>query len=107
MASFDDREKGFENSFAHQEKISFEVEARCSKIYGLWAAEKLGLSGADADTYASSVVEANLEEPGFEDVLRKVTADFKEKSLDISDHIMRVELDKALQEARRQFSEQG
>ncbi len=105
MSGFNDREKGFENKYAFEEKMSFDVEARCSKLYGLWAAEKLGLSGADADTYALEVVESNLEEPGFDDVLRKVQADFDEKAIDISDHIMRVELDKALEEAKRQILE--
>jgi len=103
MTTFDKREKGFENAHAHEEKVSFEVEARCSKIYGLWAAEKLGLAGADADTYALEVVSANLEEPGFEDVLRKVRGDFEQKSLEVADHDMRRELDIALQEARTQI----
>ena len=72
MAVFEDREKSFESAYAHQEKLSFELEARTSKLYGLWAAEKIGLDGADAKTYASEVVDSNLEEPGFDDVLRKV-----------------------------------
>lgn len=104
MSTFDEREKSYESGYAHQEKISFEVEARCCKLYGLWAAAQIGLSGPDADTYAASVVESNLEEAGMEDVLRKVRADFDEKGLEISDHIMRTELDKALQEARKQIT---
>ena len=60
MSTFDDREQAFEQKFAHDEKISFAVEARLSKLYGLWAAEKIGLSGADAQTYAGEVVSANL-----------------------------------------------
>lgn len=102
MTTFDDREKAFESRFAHQEKLDFAVEARTSKLFGLWAAEKLGLSGADANTYAQSVVAANLEEKGFDDILRKVRKDFDAKSLEISDHLMHVELDKALAEARKQ-----
>lgn len=103
MSTFDDREKAFENKYAHEEKIGFNVEARCSKLYGLWAAEKLGIDGPAAEIYAKSVVDANLEEPGFNDILRKVRADFDEKSIDISDHVMNVELDKALEEAKRQI----
>ncbi len=103
MSTFDDREQAFEKAYAHQEKIDFNVEARCSKLYGLWAAEKLGLSGDDAQTYAMDVVSANLEEPGFDDVLQKVKADFEAKGLEISDHVMRIELDKVLEEARRQI----
>ncbi len=106
MTSFNDREKAFENKFAHQEKLDFAVEARLSKLYGLWAAEKLGLSDDDAKSYASSVVSANLEEPGFDDILRKVRKDFDEKGLDISDHVMVSELENCLQEAKKQISEQ-
>ncbi len=105
MSGFDDREKAFENKFAHEEKVGFDVEARCSKLYGLWAAEQLGLENENAATYALEVVEANLEEPGFDDVLRKVRADFEAKSLETSDHVMNVELDKALEEAKRQILE--
>lgn len=105
MNGFDDRKKGFESKYAHEEKIGFDVEARCSKLYGLWAASQIGLEGQDALTYAHEVVEANLDEPGFDDVLRKVQADFKEKNIEISDHVMRAELDKALEEARRQIME--
>ena len=107
MSGFDEREQAFESKHAHDEKISFDVEARCSKLYGLWAAEHLGLSGADAKTYAMEVVESNLEEPGFDDVLRKVRGDFDKKSLDISDHVMNVELQKALTEAKKQIAEQN
>lgn len=103
MSGFDDREQAYEKKFVHDEKISFAVEARLSKLYGLWAAEKLGLSGENAKTYASDVVAANLEEPGFDDVLRKVRKDFDEKGLDISDHVMEVELQNALVEARKQI----
>ena len=107
MTGFEDREKAYESKYAHEEKVGFDVEARCSKLYGLWAAEQIGISGADADTYAMDVVNANLEEPGFEDVLRKVRADFEEKNIDISDHVMRVELDKALAEAKQQILKDG
>ena len=79
MTTFDDREKGYEGKFVHEEKLDFAVEARLSKLYGLWAAEKLGLTDADAETYAGQVVTANLEEPGFDDILRKVRKDFDEK----------------------------
>lgn len=105
MTTFDDREKAFEKKFAHDEKLDFAVEARLSKLYGLWAAERLGLSGADAQTYAGEVVSANLEEPGFDDILRKVRKDFDEKNLDVSDHVMNVELQKCLEEAKKQMSD--
>lgn len=107
MTSFDDRKKGFENKFAHEEQLDFAVEARCSKLFGLWIAEKIGLNGADADTYAAEVVESNLEEPGFEDVLRKVKADLDEKGVEIPDEDLRIQLDRDLAEAKKQIDEQN
>lgn len=106
MTTFDNREKAFETKFAHDEKLDFAVEARLSKLYGLWAAEKLGLDGADADTYAGEVISANLEEPGFDDILRKVRKDFDAKKLDISDHVMQAELDICLAKAKKQIEEE-
>ncbi len=106
MSTLDNRGKNFESKFAHDEQLGFSIEARLSKLYGLWAAEKLGISGADAQTYAAEVVAANLEEPGFNDILRKVRADFDEKGLDISNHLMGVELEKCLCEAKKQICEQ-
>jgi hypothetical protein len=102
MSGFDEREKAFESKFALDEKLDFAVEARTSKLFGLWAAEKLGLTGPDANTYAIEVVGANLEEVGFQDVIRKVRKDFDSKGVDVSDHIMDVELQKALVEAQKQ-----
>lgn len=107
MTSFDDREQTFEKKYAYDEKLHFNVEARLSKLYGLWAAAQIGLGGADADAYAREVVEANLEEPGLDDVLRKVRADFDAKGLDISDDVMHLELDKALKEAQKQIEDES
>ncbi len=105
MTGFDDRRDSFENKYAHDEKLSFDIEARCCKIFGLWAAAQLGLSGTEADTYAKEVVMANLEEPGFDDVMRKVRPDFDKKGVDISDHVLKMEIEKALVEARKQIQE--
>ncbi|MCB1562676.1 MAG: DUF1476 domain-containing protein [Alphaproteobacteria bacterium] len=107
MTAFDDRKDAFERKYAHDEKIGFDVEARCSKLFGLWVAERLGLSGAEASAYALEVVESNLEEPGFDDVLRKVRGDINGKGLEISDHMLHIELDKALAEAKKQIMEKG
>lgn len=107
MTSFEDREHAFEGKFAHEEKMDFAVEARACKLFGLWVASQIGLEGADANTYAASVVEANLEEAGFADVLRKVRADIDEKKIEVSDHVLEVELDKALTEAKRQVLTEG
>ncbi len=105
MTGFEDRRDAFENKYAHDEKLSFDVEARCSKLFGLWAASQLGLEGTEADSYAKEVVMANLEEPGFDDIIRKVRADFDQKGLDISDHLMHTQVEKALIEAQKQLKE--
>jgi hypothetical protein len=75
MANLKDREKGFENKFAHDAELKFKAEARRNKLVGLWAADKIGKSGADAEAYAKSVVMADFEEAGDEDVFRKLRDD--------------------------------
>ena len=77
MASFEDREKGFERKFAHDEELKFKATARRNKLLGLWAAEQMGLSGDAAQAYAREVIKADLEEPGEEDVVRKIRARFR------------------------------
>ena len=74
--TFDKREEGFEKQFAHDEELRFKATARRNKLLGLWAAEKLGLTGAEAEAYAKAVVMADFEEPGDHDVLRKSRKDF-------------------------------
>lgn len=75
MTSFDDRERGFENKFAHDADLRFRAEARRNRLVGLWAAGLLGKAGADAEAYAATVVKADFQEAGDADVLRKLTAD--------------------------------
>jgi hypothetical protein len=77
MTTFDDRKDAFEKKFAHDEELRFKATARRNRLLGLWAAEKLGKSGADADAYAKSVVMSDFEEAGDDDVLRKVRADLE------------------------------
>ena len=106
MTSFDDRKKGFENKFAHDEELKFKATARRNKLLGLWAAEKLGLSGDDAEAYAKEVVKSDFEEPGDEDVFRKVRGDFDERKIDLSDHQIRREMEQLLAVAMQQISEE-
>jgi hypothetical protein len=80
MTTFDKREEGFEKKFAHDEELRFKATARRNKLLGLWAAEKLGKTGADADAYAKEVVAADFEEAGDEDVFRKVNGDLAGKA---------------------------
>ncbi len=75
MSTFDDRENAFENKFAHDEEMQFKAVARRNKLVGLWAAELMGKSGDAATEYAKTVVLADFEEAGHEDVVRKVEAD--------------------------------
>ena len=89
MSSFDKREEGFEKKFAHDEEMQFKASARRNKLLGLWAAEKLGLSGDEAAAYAKDVVMADFEKPGDEDVFEKVRKDFDAKNVEQSDHQIR------------------
>jgi hypothetical protein len=89
MTTFDKREEGFEKQFAHDEELRFKATARRNKLLGLWAAQKLGLSGAEAEAYAKEVVVADLEEPGEDDVFRKIRGDFDAKGVTDSDHQIR------------------
>ena len=89
MTTFEDREKGFERKFAHDEELKFRATARRNRLIGLWAAEKMGLTGDEAQAYAREVIKADLAEPGDEDVFRKVRADFDAKGVDQSDHQIR------------------
>jgi hypothetical protein len=86
MTTFNKREEGFEQQFAHDEELRFKATARRNKLLGQWAAEKLGLSGAEAESYAKSVVMADFEEAGDHDVMRKIRTDFDAKGVDQSDH---------------------
>jgi len=89
MSGFDKREEGFEKKFALDEELRFKAMARRNKLLGLWAAEKLELSGGEAEAYAKTVVMADFDEPGDEDVYRKVRADFDAKGAKISDEDIR------------------
>jgi hypothetical protein len=89
MNTFEDRQKGFERKFALDEELRFKSTARRNKLLGLWAAEKMGLTGDDAQNYAREVIKADLSEPGEDDVFRKIRADFDAKGVDQSDHQIR------------------
>ena len=89
MSTFDDREKGFERKFAYDEELRFKASARRNKLLGEWIAEQLGLVGDEADDYAKSVIKADLEEPGDEDVFRKVRKDLDSGNVTLSDEELR------------------
>jgi hypothetical protein len=99
MTTFDKREEGFEKKFAHDEELRFKANARRNKLFGLWAAEKLGLSGGDADKYAKDVVMADFEEAGDDDVFRKVRKDLDAKGVAQTDQQLRAAMDELMNKA--------
>jgi hypothetical protein len=96
MTTFDKRKEGFESKFARDEELRFKATARRNKLLGLWAAEKLGLQGAEAEAYAKTVVSADFAEPGDEDVFRKIRGDFDAKNVAQSDHQIRRTMDELM-----------
>lgn len=100
---FNDREKGFEAKYQHDQETQFKITARRNKLLGLWAAEQMGLGGADAEAYAKEVVVADFEEAGDDDVLRKVLGDLTDKGIGLDDKAVRKEMDGLMATARDQI----
>jgi len=107
MASFEDREKGFERKFAHDEELKFKATARRNRLLGLWAAEQMGITGDAAQAYAREVIKADLVEPGEEDVFRKIRGDFDAKGVSQSDHQIRRKMADTMGEAVGQIESEG
>jgi hypothetical protein len=106
MTTFNDREDAFEKQFAHDEQLRFKATARRNKLLGLWAAGKLGLSGAEADAYAKEVVMSDFEEAGDDDVLRKVRGDLESAGVgSVSDIDIRSRMDALLAQAAQEIKE--
>jgi hypothetical protein len=105
MTSFEDREKAFENQFARDAELQFRIIARRNRLVGAWAAAKMGLTPEEADAYAKTVVQADFEEVGDEDVIRKLVADFAAAGMEVSDEDVRAALAEKAIESRRQFIE--
>ncbi|MEO1045657.1 MAG: DUF1476 domain-containing protein [Pseudomonadota bacterium] len=107
MTTFKDREKAFENKMAHDEDVEFRITARRNRLLGQWAAAKMSLTPEETDAYAKSVVQADFEEAGDEDVIRKLLGDLTSAGVDIDDAGVRAALDEQMIEARRQFTEEN
>jgi hypothetical protein len=107
MTTFDKREEGFEKKFAHDEELRFKANARRNKLLGLWAAEKLGKTGADAEAYAKEVVMSDFEEAGDHDVFRKIRQDFDAKGVAQSDHQIRRTMDELMEKAIAEIKAAG
>jgi hypothetical protein len=99
MTTFNDRKDAFEKKFAHDEELRFKATARRNKLFGLWVAGQLGKQGADAEAYAKTVVLADFEEAGDEDVLRKVRADLDAGGKSVSDAELRTQMTELLARA--------
>ena len=107
MTTFDKREEGFEKQFVHDEELKFKAVARRNRMLGLWAAQRLGLSGAQAEAYAKEVVMADFEEPGDHDVFRKIRKDFDAKGIAQSDHQIRRTMDELMAKAVAEIKASG
>lgn len=93
MSGFDKREVSFEGKFVHDAELKFKAEARRNKLLGAWAANLMGLEGDEATAYGASLIKADLEEKGDEDVFRKLRADLDAKKVEQSDHQIRRTMD--------------
>jgi hypothetical protein len=107
MTTFDKREEGFEKKFAHDEELRFKASARRNKLLGLWAAEKMGLSGDAANVYAKDVVMADFEEAGDNDVLRKVHKDLEAKGVTQSEPDIRRAMNDLMERAIAEIKASG
>ncbi|MZR30372.1 DUF1476 domain-containing protein [Sneathiella litorea] len=103
MSGFDDRKKGQESKFAHDQEMEFKISVRRNKLLGAWAAELMGKTGEDAEVYAKEVIISDMEEKGDEDVFRKIRGDFDAQSIEMSDHRIRRQMEELLALAREQI----
>jgi hypothetical protein len=105
LTTFDEREHAFEAKFAHDEEMAFRVTARRNKLLGQWAAAQMKLTPEETDAYSKAVVQAEFEEAGDEDVVRKLLGDLTAAGVDTDEAAVRRALDEQLIEARRQLLE--
>lgn len=103
MTTFDDREKGFEKKFAHDQDLKFKAEARRNKLLAEWAGAKLGLTGPAMEDYIKAVRKADLAEKGDDDVFRKVAKDLADKGVKVADAELHKKMNELLAEAVRQI----
>ena len=106
MSTFKDREKDFESRFQHDQELQFKATARRNKLLGLWAAAELGFSETEAEVYAKEVVLADFDEPGDDDVLRKVLGDFEKGGVAIDSSKIRYEMDRLMPLAKQEIMDE-
>ena len=107
MTEFSEREKAFEAKFKLDEELRFKSTARRNRLLGVWAAEQMGLNESEADAYAKEVVKSDFEEPGDDDVLRKVLADLQGKGVEMSARLLRKHMDELMVVAVEQVQTDG
>lgn len=105
MTTFDDRERAFEAKYAHDEDMAFRVTARRNRLLGHWAAAQMGLTPEETDAYAKAVVQADFEESGDDDVIRKLLGDLLAAGIETDEATVRQALESQTVEARRQLME--
>ena len=103
MTDFKDRERGEETKYAFDQENDFKIAARRNRLLGEWAAGLMGLTEEETDAYKKAVVQADFEEAGDEDVIRKLLGDLTAAECDVSEADIRAKLDECAVEARRQF----
>ncbi len=106
MTSFDDRGKAFETKYARDQEMAFRIAARRNRLLGEWAASLMGLTSEETDAYAKAVVQADFEEAGDEDVIRKVLGDLVSAGVETDEQQIRAALSEKAVEARRQFMQE-
>lgn len=106
-SAFSDREKAFEDKWAHDEELSFKVLARRNKLLGLWAAQEMGLNGPAAETYAQAIIQAELSRDGDEAVFQKLRADFAAAKVARTDHFLHLKMQELLTTAKDQIINGG
>lgn len=107
MTDFNDRERAEEAKYAHDEEMHFRIHARRNRLLGQWAAERMGLSAVEAEAYAKSVVQADFEEAGDEDVVRKLLGDLVSAGIEVSESDVRGAMDAKAVEAKRALMGEG
>jgi hypothetical protein len=104
MTQFDDREQAFENQFGHDEETQFKIASRAAHLFGLWAANELGLKGAEAEAYAQQAIDIEVAKSGRADLIAKTEKDFAAKQLSFSQHRLQKEMEACYVQARGQFA---
>ena len=104
MTTFDDRERGYESKFAHDEEMAFKAQARRDRLLAEWAGEKLGLVDRELGDYVTAVFREDLKHPGDQDVFDKVMADLTAKGVGVSDTELRSKMDELLHQAEAELA---